>query len=89
MTRTVNHNYDMETLRALHTQCGSDQPIRDALGYLSLWGLDSYPVVDLSVLGKPGDMEIIAYYRDETGTKARFVMGAVWRTADQSFSFHS
>ena len=87
--RTINHNYDADTLRELHTQCGSDEPIRDALGYLSLWGFESYPVVDLSILGKPGDMEILAYYRREAGGNAGFVMGAVWRTADQKFSFHS
>lgn len=89
MARTVNHNYDIEALRDLHRQCESEKPIRDALGYLSLWGLESYPVVDLSILGKPGDMEILAYYRRFDGAQASFVIGAVWRKDEQSFSFHS
>ena len=88
MARKINYNFDGEQMAHLHMQCGeSDKPIRDALGYLTLWNLSSNPIVDITILGQPGDMEIIAYYRQEEGGQAKYVIGAVWH--DDHFGFHS
>lgn len=72
----------------LHEQCGgTDEPIRAALGYLSLWNWSTYPVVDIVLMGRKGNMELCAYYRNEAGGKAGYVIGAVWH--GDHFGFHS
>lgn len=94
--RTININagsgkpgeVDADRWQQLHTQCGgTDEPIRAALGYLSLWNWSTYPVVDITIMGREGDMELCAFYRKEAGGKAEYVIGAVWH--GDHFGFHS
>lgn len=79
---------DADKWQAFSTQCGGDKPIREALGYLSLWNWSTYPVVDITIMGEaPGSLELLAYYRTEPGGQAGYVIGAVWQ--GNRFSFHS
>ena len=80
---------DADRWAQLHEQCGgTDEPIRDALGYLSLWNWSTYPHVDIVLMGNvTRELELIAYYRPAAGEKAGYVIGAVWH-ADH-FGFHS
>lgn len=79
---------DADRWAQLHEQCGgSDAPIRSALGYLSLWNWSSYPVVDICLMGRAGEMELLAFYRKEPGGPAGYTIGAVWH--DDHFGFHS
>lgn len=79
---------DADRWAQLHEQCGgTDEPIRTALGYLSLWNWSTYPVVDITLMGKPGDMELLACYRREPSGPAGYIIGAVWH--GDHFGFHS
>ncbi len=79
---------DADKWAQLHEQCGgTDEPIRAALGYLSLWNWSSFPHVDIVLMGRKGDMELCAYYRKEEGGPAGYTIGAVWH--GDHFGFHS
>lgn len=79
---------DADKWQQLHRQCGdTDTPIREALGYLSLWNWTGYPHVDIVLMGREGNMELCAYYRNEAGGPAGYVIGAVWHGTH--FGFHS
>lgn len=80
---------DADRWAALHTQCGgTDEHIRNALGYLSLWNWSSYPHVDICLFGETGgNMELLAMYRKEAGGSIGYSIGAVWH--GDHFGFHS
>lgn len=79
---------DADKWEQLRRQCGGDEmPIREALGYLSLWNWADYPHVDIVLMGREGSMELAAYYRKEAGGPAGYVIGAVWH--GERFGFHS
>jgi len=79
---------DSDKWMQLHEQCGStDEPIRTALGYLSLWNWSSFTHVDIVLMGEPGEMELLASYRKEAGGRAGYTIGAVWH--DDHWGFHS
>jgi hypothetical protein len=61
-------------------------PYFQAVGYLTWWGQQRYPEVDIMPDGKTGDM--IAYYRDDTG-EVRYVIGAIYDRSNEKYSFHS
>ena len=78
---------DADRWQRLNEQCGGDEPIRNALGYLSLWNWSSFPHVDIVLMGGAGEMELIASYRKEKGGPAGYAIGAVWH--GDHFGFHS
>jgi len=78
---------DADRWAQLNEQCGGDKPIRDALGYLSLWNWDGFPHVDIVLMGSKGEMELLATYRKEAGGEVGYAIGAVWH--GDHFGFHS
>ena len=78
---------DADRWQQLNNQCGGDEPIRAALGYLTLWNWSSFPYVDIVLMGDEGSMELIASYRKEKDGPAGYTIGAVWH--DDHFGFHS
>lgn len=78
---------DADRWQQFSDQCGGDQPIRDALGYLSLWNWSSFPHVNIAIMGKAGDMELTALYRKDAEGPATYVIGAVWH--EDHFGYHS
>lgn len=78
---------DADRWQHLSNQCGGDEHIRAALGYLSLWNWSSYPYVDIVLMGSEGEMELIANYRKEAGGPIGYAIGAVWH--GDHFGFHS
>ena len=79
---------DADRWQKMSEQCGGDEPIRKALGYLSLWNWSTYPFVNIVLMGdSEGEMELLASYRKEEGGEAGYTIGAVWHGND--FGFHS
>lgn len=71
----------------LKEQCGGNEEIQKAIGYLSVWNWDGYSHVDIVLMGKKGEMEMIATYRHEKGGEMGYTIGAVWH--NDHFGFHS
>jgi len=83
-----NDETDADKWEKLHNQCGgSDEPIRKALGYLSLWNWSTFPYVDITLMGDENNMELIANYRKEPKGNIGYSIGAVWY--QDHFGFHS
>ena len=70
----------------LSDQCGGDEPIRKAIGYLSLWNWSRYPRVDIVLMGREGALELIASYREKED-QVGYAICAVWH--GDHFGFHS
>ena len=68
-------------------QCGGDEKIRDAIGYLSLWNWSTFPHVNIVLMGNAGQMELIASYYKEEGGQLGYVIAAIWH--GDHFGFHS
>lgn len=82
-----NNETDSDKWEKLHNQCGGDEPIRKALGYLSLWNWSSFPYVDITLMGNENNMELIANYRKEPKGNIGYSIGAVWH--QDHFGYHS
>jgi hypothetical protein len=50
------------------------------------WGIPFYPVVDIH---HDGDRDLLAVYSDPANSDRRYVIGAVWSSDTQAYSFHS
>lgn len=96
MTRTITisagytdeNTTDADRWEQLKEQCGGDQkPVLEALGYLSMWNREAYPVVNIVLVGERGSMELIACYRVEENGPIGYSIGAVWH--GDHFGFHS
>ncbi len=61
-----------------------------AIAYLTLWGLQARKahVLIARYYSSPFHMELVATYRDENN-KPTFVMGAIQRTPDSEWEYHS
>lgn len=60
--------------------------VRTAIGYLSLWAFPSFPVVDIH---HDSGRDFFAVYTDPANSGRRYVIGAVWSSDTQAYSFHS
>lgn len=78
---------DADRWEQLYNQCGGETAVRSALGYLSLWNWTGYPYVNIVLMGREGEMELIANYRKEDGGTIGYTIGAVWH--GDHFGFHS
>ena len=92
--RTVNIHatqVELETVaKYLYAAGCESRAMEDAIGYLSLWGLN-YPVVDIYLQG-PLDGEFTAVYRKrphEPGDNPEYVIGAVFNKDSRKYGFHS
>jgi hypothetical protein len=63
-----------------------DNREREAINYLTLWSIPFYPVVDVH---HDGDRDFLAVYSDPANSGRRYVIGAVWSSDTQAYSFHS
>ena len=70
----------------LHLSRIPDNREREAINYLTLWAIPSFPVVDIY---HDGDRDFLAVYTDPQDAKQKYVIGAVWSDTTKSFSFHS
>lgn len=96
-TRTINYNFDLETLHAI-TQLCSTPKVHEALGRLTAWGFGSerYARVEVYAEYKAKeyynppipDAQFTAAFFDVHGQRT-FVMGAVWHYHTAEFGFHS
>ena len=70
----------------LHLSRIPDNREREAINYLTLWAIPSYPVADIY---HDGDRDFLGVYSDPENPKQKYVIGAVWHDDTKSFSFHS
>ena len=70
----------------LHLSRIPDDREREAIGYLSLWGIPSYPVADIY---HDGDRDFLGVYTDPARPDRQYVIGAIWHDDTKTFSFHS
>ncbi len=86
--RTVTHGYTPDQFTQLCAVC-SPGNVFQAIGYLSTWGMEAHPHVNLGIMAsnEPGACEILAYYRKEPGGPVTYAIGAVWH--GDHFGFHS
>lgn len=84
--RTINLLIDSddmaEVMGAVHAQ-----QLKAALGYLVSWGIDGYSVVDIRRDGKTDLLAV--YYNLRTPADRRYVIGAIWRSDENRYTFHS
>lgn len=95
--RTINLHFTQEQLEAianyLYVKGCEKHSLDNAIGYLSLWGLN-YPVVDIYLRG-PLDGEFMACYRTATlvegadNVKPAYVIGAIFDQHTKKYGFHS
>lgn len=76
-------------MRTINLHLAVIPAVRDAqaaIGYLSLWGFPSFPVVDIHPDGKT---DLLAVYTDPENSARRYVIGAIWRSDENRYTFHS
>ena len=61
--------------------------VEGAIGRLALWGLPSYPHVDIYRDREKTDF--IAVYREHEQGTAQFTLGAVWHKESERYGYHS
>ena len=83
--RTINLLIDSDDMAEVMDAVHALQ-LKQAIGYLSLWGFPSFPVVDIHPDGKT---DLLAVYTDPARPDRRYVIGAVWSDSTKSYSFHS
>ena len=74
--------------KGLYARGCNANALEEAIGYLTLWGLN-YPVVDI-YLRDAKDGELMAVYNHaQAGAMPAYVMGAVFNKTTKKYSFHS
>jgi hypothetical protein len=63
-----------------------DNREREAINYLTLWSIPSFPVVNIY---HDGDRDFVAVYTDPANSGRRYVIGAIWRSDESRYTFHS
>lgn len=86
--RTIQINFDSAALNEMCDNADT-QEVRKAIGYLSSWCPDSFPIVDIF---RDTKTDLMAVYRKrpyEQGDLPGYVIGGIWDSGSQSYSFHS
>lgn len=86
--RTIELDDSPEFIAFLQSSPAKGNAVREAVEYLSLWGIGNYDIVRIQF--DPRYTEFLAVYNNSQNGN-HFVMGAVWREEEtgNGFSFHS
>ena len=89
--RVVNFQFEQEEFtklaQNLYVLGSRDKALEEAIGYLSIWGLN-YSIVHIYIRDIK-DGELLAVYTTPELENAGFVMGAVFDKTTKKYSFHS
>lgn len=82
--RTIQFYSDQQTVRQIKSVAG-DNAVNEAISYLSLYALDAYDEVGMSVASNHREITA-SYFKDG---KFLFMMGGIYRDGSKQFTFHS
>ena len=66
-----------------------DSATRVAIGYFTIWGATSYPMLNIYPDHFGSDRDLVAVYREFIGGEPQYVIGAVWDGRKEQYSFHT
>jgi hypothetical protein len=76
----------MRTITLTFSETTGPVHFRRALSYLCSWALDSYDTVTIV---PHFDNDLMAIYTDSNDPKKKYIIGAIWDRAADTFSYHS